>query len=60
MWQAWNGEGDIANAWQAYTAHRVELSHYARAWADKLAGNNLALNLLDFFSQVGRMRAFEI
>jgi uncharacterized repeat protein (TIGR03837 family) len=60
MWLAWNGEGDIASTWQAYTLQRVELSFHARAWADKLAGNNLALNLLDFFSQVGRIRAFKI
>jgi len=60
IWLAWNGEEDIASAWQAYTLERVELGLHARAWADKLADNNLALNLLDFFSQVGRMRAFEI
>jgi hypothetical protein len=37
----------------------LELTCHAEAWAAKLAGNNLALNLLDFFSQVGKMRAFE-
>jgi uncharacterized repeat protein (TIGR03837 family) len=60
MWLAWNGEGDIVSAWQAYAAQRVELTGYALAWSAKLAGNNLALNLLDFSSQVGRIRAFEI
>ena len=60
LWLAWNGEGDIAGAWQAYVVQRVELARYALAWSAKLAGNNLALNLLDFFSQVGRIRAFEI
>ena len=60
LWLAWNGEGDIASAWQAYAAQRVELTHYAPAWSAKLAGNNLALNLLDFSSQVGRIRAFKI
>jgi hypothetical protein len=60
MWLAWNGEGDIAKAWQAYALQRLELARHAQAWSAKLTGNNLALNLLDFFSQVGRMRAFEI
>ena len=60
LWLAWNGEGDIASAWQAYATQLVELKRHARVWSQKLAGNNLALNLLDFFSQIGRMRAFEI
>jgi hypothetical protein len=59
LWLAWNGEGDIAKAWQAYALQRLELTRHAQAWSAKLAGNNLALNLLDFFSQVGKMRAFE-
>ena len=60
LWLAWNGEGDIAGAWQAYVSQHVELARYALAWSARLAGNNLALNLLDFFSQVGRIRAFKI
>ncbi len=60
MWLAWNGEGDIVKAWHSFALQREELASYALAWSAKLAGNNLALNLLDFFSQVGRMRAFEI
>jgi uncharacterized repeat protein (TIGR03837 family) len=60
LWLVWNGEGDIASAWQAYVAQRVELDRHALAWSAKLVGNNLALNLLDFSSQVGRIRAFEI
>jgi uncharacterized repeat protein (TIGR03837 family) len=60
LWLAWNGQGDIASAWQSYDTQLVELEQQARAWAVKLAGNNLALNLLDFFSQVGRIRAFKI
>jgi uncharacterized repeat protein (TIGR03837 family) len=60
LWLVWNGEGNIAKAWQAYALQREELARHAQVWSAKLAGNNLALNLLDFFSQVGRMRAFEI
>jgi uncharacterized repeat protein (TIGR03837 family) len=59
LWLAWNGEGDIAVAWAAYTTQLVELKRQAAAWSVKLAVNNLALNLLDFFSQVGKIRAFE-
>ena len=59
LWLAWNGEGDISSAWQAYALQLVELKSCARDWSQKLAGNNLALNLLDFFSQIGKMRAFE-
>lgn len=60
LWLAWNGEGDIASAWQVYASQLVELKSHASGWSQKLAGNNLALNLLDFFSQIGKMRAFEI
>lgn len=60
LWLAWNGAGDIADAWRAFAAQRVELERHARAWSAKLAANNLALNLLDFSREVGRIRAFEI
>ncbi len=60
LWLAWNGEGDIARAWRAFAAQRIELERHARAWSAKLAANNLALNLLDFSREVGRIRAFEI
>ena len=60
LWLAWNGEGDIAEAWRAFAAQRIELERHARAWSAKLAANNLALNLLDFSREVGRIRAFEI
>jgi hypothetical protein len=60
LWLAWNGEGDITKAWLTYATHREELARHGLAWSAKLTGNNLALNLLDFSSQVGRMRAFEI
>ncbi|TAJ77655.1 MAG: elongation factor P maturation arginine rhamnosyltransferase EarP [Gallionellaceae bacterium] len=52
LWLAWNGEGDIAGAWQAFAAQRLELERHARAWSAELADNNLALNLLAFSRQV--------
>jgi uncharacterized repeat protein (TIGR03837 family) len=60
LWLAWNGECDIAATWRAFAAQRLELERHARAWSAKLAANNLALNLLDFSREVGRIRAFEI
>jgi uncharacterized repeat protein (TIGR03837 family) len=60
LWLAWNGEGDIAGAWRAFAVQRIELERHALAWSAKLAANNLALNLLDFSREVGRIRAFEI
>jgi len=60
LWLAWNGEGDIAVAWQAFAAQRLELEQHAQVWSAKLSGNDLALNLLDFSREVGRIRAFKI
>lgn len=53
LWLAWNGEGDVASAWQGFVAQRGELFLHARTWSARLAENNLALNLLDFYRQVG-------
>ncbi|MFZ3017681.1 MAG: elongation factor P maturation arginine rhamnosyltransferase EarP, partial [Gallionella sp.] len=60
LWREWNGEGGAGAAWPAYAAVRGELDARALVWARELAENNLALNLLDFYQEVGRMRAFEI
>jgi uncharacterized repeat protein (TIGR03837 family) len=59
LWLAWNGEGDIGSAWRSYIAQRNALDARAKAWSQQLSGNNLALNLLDFFRQVGKIRAFK-
>jgi len=60
LWKAWNDEGDAGLMWPAFAAVLSELSQHAQGWARQLAENNLALNLLDFYRNVGRMRAFEI
>ena len=60
FWREWNGEGSAGQAWPAFAAVREELERRAQDWARHLAGNNLALNLLDFFREIGRMRAFKI
>jgi len=68
LWQVWNqgsGAGQLAStvsgrAWAAFAAARGELERHAQRWAQQLAGNNLALNLLDFSQEIGRMRAIKI
>jgi len=60
LWREWNGEGAAGAAWLAYAAVSGELDARAQDWARELAKNNLALNLLDFYQEIGRMRAFEI
>jgi uncharacterized repeat protein (TIGR03837 family) len=52
LWSAWNGGQDIAGAWQRFAAQRGELTRHGAEWARRLATNNLALNLLDFYRQV--------
>jgi uncharacterized repeat protein (TIGR03837 family) len=66
LWQAWNpGSGqavsmEAGQAWLSFVAARGELERHARHWAQQLTENNLALNLLDFCGEIGRMRALEI
>ena len=52
LWQAWNGGQDISAAWTHFMAQRGVLARHGEGWARQLAGNNLALNLLDFYRQV--------
>ena len=52
LWLAWNGGPDIASAWQHFADQRGVLARHGMAWAQRLASNNLALNLLDFYRQV--------
>ena len=51
LWLAWNGGRDVAAAWQCFVAQREALTQHGKDWAQRLSDNNLALNLLDFFSQ---------
>jgi uncharacterized repeat protein (TIGR03837 family) len=60
LWKAWNMENGAGLAWPAFIAARGELERHTQHWARHLAENNLALNLLDFSREIGRMRAFEI
>jgi len=60
LWQAWNLESGAVQAWTAFIAARGDLERHAQNWVRHMALNNLALNLLDFHKEIGRMRAFEI
>jgi len=68
LWEGWNGEpglesaalSGLGQAWNDFAAHRPMLTKHAQVWAQELSGNSLALNLLDFSREVGRMRPFEI
>jgi len=60
LWEAWNGgqgAGHAAStssgqAWNDFWIHESILRQQARVWAQKLSGNSLALNLLDFFRSI--------
>jgi uncharacterized repeat protein (TIGR03837 family) len=54
------GSDAAGQAWPAFAAARDELERHAQHWARQLAENNLALNLLDFSREIGRMRAIKI
>lgn len=60
LWKAWNQESGAGQAWSAFIEVRGELELHAQHWARQLAGNNLALNLLDFSREIGTMRATKI
>jgi uncharacterized repeat protein (TIGR03837 family) len=61
LWEAWNNDGiNPAEAWNEFQACRSMLRQHSRIWAQALSGNNLALNLLDFFREIGKMRDFGI
>ncbi len=62
LWRAWNlgGRSETGQAWLSFVAARDELDRHARLWTQHLSANNLALNLLDFYQEIGRMRALKI
>ena len=60
LWEAWNGERVVSAGWNDFWAHRSMFRQHALDWAQELSGNSLALNLLDFFRRIDRMRGFKI
>jgi len=63
----WNKENLVGQAtsvgsveaWTALMEARGELENHAKLWVGQLSNNNLALNLLDFSREIGKIRAFE-
>jgi uncharacterized repeat protein (TIGR03837 family) len=61
LWEAWNGvHGDLPAVWNDFLAHQSMLRQHSVHLARQLAVNNLALNLLDFCGEIGKMRALKI
>ena len=64
LWEAWNpstssGQAHsvaLKQAWNDFLTYGPMLRAHSRAWGLQLSGNKLALNLLDFFREIGRMR----
>ncbi|HLY96109.1 MAG TPA: elongation factor P maturation arginine rhamnosyltransferase EarP [Sideroxyarcus sp.] len=52
LWLNWNCGKPVGQEWLDFLSCREELQVRARVWAQRLSGNNLALNLLDFSRQV--------
>lgn len=75
MWEAWN-EGKsswpidngvalkvstgMREVWNDFMLQQSMLAQHAIDWSEKMSGNNLALNLLDFSLKVGRIAPFKI
>lgn len=66
LWQLWNEDSELADssrsaqAWDAFIAACDELNSHAQNWTRQIAKNDLALNLLDFYREIGRIRALKI
>jgi uncharacterized repeat protein (TIGR03837 family) len=60
LWEGWNLGQGAGNAWNDFQAQESMLIKHARTWAQHLSGNSLALNLMDFFQKIDRMRGSQI
>jgi uncharacterized repeat protein (TIGR03837 family) len=60
LWEAWNerqaASTGSGQAWNHFWSYRSMLRQHAHDWAQGLSVNSLALNLLDFFRSIDRMR----
>jgi len=59
LWEEWNAGQGSGQAWNDFWLHRSMFQQHARTWAQRLSGNSLALNLLDFFQKIDRMRGLQ-
>jgi len=52
LWQAWNGRGNIAEAWAGFLTHKPALDTHAQQWPERLVlPGDLVTNLLAFVEQ---------
>ncbi|MDR2196151.1 MAG: elongation factor P maturation arginine rhamnosyltransferase EarP [Gallionellaceae bacterium] len=51
LWEGWNGGRISGEMWDDFFACRDVLRRHGMAWAERQAGNSLALNLLNFYRQ---------
>jgi uncharacterized repeat protein (TIGR03837 family) len=59
LWLAWNGGPDISESWGRFAAQRGALDRHGQEWAKRLATNNLARNLLDFYRELAALGIVE-
>ena len=55
LWEVWNFSPSLATAtvaWRDFWVHQLALQRHAKAWAQCLSSNNLALNLLNFAGKI--------
>ena len=58
LWEAWNfsccptDSMNVGQAWPAMWVCKTELQQHAQVWAQQLSGNDLTLNLLDFYRKI--------
>ncbi len=60
--EGWNSTEDMTarrmeQAWNDFLSRRSMLRQHTLAWAQRLSGNSLTLNLLNFYQKIDRMRA---
>lgn len=49
LWKAWNGDGQIKNAWPVFFSQKVALTQYGEKWVrELLPARDLAYNLVQF------------
>ena len=56
LWEGWNAGEYSEQAWNDFWVHRPMLRQHAQAWAQHLSGNSLAMNVLNFYQKIDRMR----
>jgi len=59
LWGSWNKQCLDEMVWDRFAMVGDELNQHAKMWAAQLSENNLALNLLDFMRETGKICGLE-